>query len=663
MIAFRDLVPEITDEDIEWVSELMELRGLDEPRLAFLRSRETLDVSACPGSGKTTLVVAKLAILARKWTSRTRGICVLSHTNVARQEIEHRLGGTEVGRRLLNYPHYIDTIHGFVGRFLATPWLLSAQYKFTAIDDELTHRMRFNCMQDDDRWMLRKFLARKSFDTKSLRLASADFSNPVIKGAFPSGPGTRTYRIMATAMGEAAMRGYFCYDEIFVLGSAQLAERPGVAEGLRHRFPCVFVDEMQDTSAMQNEYLNAIFPRDHSGICVTRVGDSNQAIFESDIQTKWSDFPDGSISVDISSSFRFDESIASLANSFAFYPVGERLSGLRNHEGERQPLHTIFVFPDGDCGGVLDAYGRLILNHLPVSLQSSAFITAVGYTHKDIAPDDTDPTHYPKTVGHYWESYDRDASRSGYRPSTMIERVRLARRNVTKGETAHQSVEEIARALLHLVNLSNLSTKLKVGSRQHVQIQHLFSDEQDLARYQQLVVDLLFTADTINQTNWSTYVARFWALATVLSGTHEQPEAAQDYLTWVPEDPEVGRRDGVRLAVNTYRSAHVDGVVDIKLGSIHSSKGQTHTATLVLETYNYEPFVGSLLPWLTGQNRHGCDKLGKRDTRRLLAMYVAMTRPTHLLCLAMSKRTLGGEGEFDRNCQLLIEQGWNVQHL
>ena len=74
MIAFRDLVPEITDEDIDWVSGLMELEGLDEQRLAFLKSRETLDVSACPGSGKTTLVVAKLAILASKCKSRRRGI-------------------------------------------------------------------------------------------------------------------------------------------------------------------------------------------------------------------------------------------------------------------------------------------------------------------------------------------------------------------------------------------------------------------------------------------------------------------------------------------------------------------------------------------------------------------------------------------------------------
>ena len=81
------LVPEITNEDIEWVRDLMRLDDLDAPRRAFLAARSTLDISACPGSGKTTLVVAKLAILARKWSHPTKGICVLSHTNVAREQI------------------------------------------------------------------------------------------------------------------------------------------------------------------------------------------------------------------------------------------------------------------------------------------------------------------------------------------------------------------------------------------------------------------------------------------------------------------------------------------------------------------------------------------------------------------------------------------------
>jgi hypothetical protein len=311
----------------------------------------------------------------------------------------------------------------------------------------------------------------------------------------------------------------------------------------------------------------------------------------------------------------------------------------------------------------LDAYARLAFQQLPVSLHHKAIVSAVGYTHKDIDPDDTDQLHYPKTVGHYWEGYDRDSAVVAYRPPTLIERIRQAKRGLAKSDTAHHSVEEIAKGLLHLVNLSNPNTRIKVGSRQHVQVQQLFTDLNDLASYQKLVVDLLFASQVISDESWTTFVQRFWSLASVLAGTHEQPEAAQGYLAWVPEDGEALHEGAVQLAVNTFRSTQDQGVLDIRLGSIHSCKGQTHTATLVLETYNYEHFIDTLLPWLAGQKSHGGTRLGKRIVQRLLAMYVAMTRPTHLLCLAISRRTLGDETEFEANCVQLREQGWDIQHL
>ena len=100
--------PDITDAQIRWASCLLCLgddgfhgKGGSDPRQDVLKSTESIDVDACPGSGKTTLLVGKLAILAENWQHRTRGICVLSHTNAARREIESRLGNAAAGQRLL----------------------------------------------------------------------------------------------------------------------------------------------------------------------------------------------------------------------------------------------------------------------------------------------------------------------------------------------------------------------------------------------------------------------------------------------------------------------------------------------------------------------------------------------------------------------------------
>ncbi|MGP5106112.1 hypothetical protein [Pseudomonas helleri] len=245
----------------------------------------------------------------------------------------------------------------------------------------------------------------------------------------------------------------------------------------------------------------------------------------------------------------------------------------------------------------------------------------------------------------------------------MVERIRQAKRDLVKSDTAHHSVEEIAKGLLHLVNLSNLTAKIKVGSRQHVQVQQLLIDMNDLAVYQRLVVDLLFTSNTISADSWTSFAQRFWALASVLAGVDEQPEAAQSYLAWVAEGLDNLQEGAVHLEVNTFRSNQDHGVLDVKLGSIHSSKGQNHTATLVLETYSHEHFIASLLPWLTGQQSHGGIRTRKRIVQRLLAMYVAMTRPTHLLCLAISRRTLGEGEEIEANCEKLRQQGWDIQYV
>ena len=100
----------ITDVDIDWVEGILDGNiKFDQPRRNIIKNLESIDIQAFPGSGKTTILVAKLAILAKKWTSTTSGICVLSHTNVAREEIEKRLGNTEIGAELLRYPHFIGS--------------------------------------------------------------------------------------------------------------------------------------------------------------------------------------------------------------------------------------------------------------------------------------------------------------------------------------------------------------------------------------------------------------------------------------------------------------------------------------------------------------------------------------------------------------------------
>jgi superfamily I DNA/RNA helicase len=112
----------------------------DEECRAVLLANGSVDIQAAPGSGKTTILAARLYLLSRKWTEERQGICVISHTTVARDEIRNRLATTPEGARLLTYPHFIGTIHGFVNQFLALPELRGQGGGVDCIDDDVFAR-------------------------------------------------------------------------------------------------------------------------------------------------------------------------------------------------------------------------------------------------------------------------------------------------------------------------------------------------------------------------------------------------------------------------------------------------------------------------------------------------------------------------------------------
>jgi hypothetical protein len=97
----------------------------------------------------------------------------------------------------------------------------------------------------------------------------------------------------------------------------------------------------------------------------------------------------------------------------------------------------------------------------------------------------------------------------------------------------------------------------------------------------------------------------------------------------------------------------------MRVGSIHSAKGETHTATLVLETYWYSHNLNDLVPWLSGLRLGGAG-IGARQQTKLKTHYVAMTRPTHLLCLAVMQSTLDCHNGLAED---LVSAGWLVKRL
>lgn len=86
--------------------------------------------------------------------------------------------------------------------------------------------------------------------------------------------------------------------------------------------------------------------------------------------------------------------------------------------------------------------------------------------------------------------------------------------------------------------------------------------------------------------------------------------------------------------------------IPIEICSVHSVKGQTHCATMYVETsyYTYETGKKQVINALKKEN-HSLSTLqnAKRSIEAFKMMYVGFSRPTHLLCFAVLKGNLSDE--------------------
>jgi hypothetical protein len=647
------VVPDITDEDIAWACHIMGLKesAFDKARRGVLLSQENIDVAACPGSGKTTLLVAKLAILARKWTDRRRGICVLSHTNAAREVIEERLGNTAEGQLLLSHPHYIGTIHGFVGRFTGIPWLKACGFPINVIDTEMTLSRRWLKLPPQTRSALEQ--ACKGPGT--LKIKTTDFSLGAIGWSGGTlGSQTPTYQNMMNACRQTAEVGCFCYEDPFFWGRELVDKDPKTINSLRNRFPILLIDEAQDNSELQSSILNRIFNGDDASVVCQRFGDANQAIYHSmnskDAPTTWV-FPDPAIKHDIPDSHRFGQTIANFAQ-----PLGVEAQVLTGRGPDQRKVtadvddqHTIFLFDSQATKHVLPAYA----SHLNTVFDSEALekgsFVAVGAKHSEPKDDE----HKPNSVCDYWAKYAPKLAIAEPHPKTFLGYIHAGRAKLEKDpmQNLHHMVEQIAIGLLEAVRLAG--GKPTTRQRKNRYIQEMLEGNQDSLRdYTEFVRRFAVDAEDLTKQLWDgEWKDKLSVVVETLFEGEGECTIPEEFLNWsaiVLVDSDERKTETVYQKEDT--------LPKIRLGSIHSVKGETHTSVLVLETYIHSLNLNKIKKWLLG--KPGTVKQRNAQSSRLKAHYVAMTRPTHLLCLALPDETFTAV-----DITLLVKRGWRIAKI
>lgn len=611
----------------------------NEERRAFIKCMESRDVVACPGSGKTTALLAKLLILAAQLPlSENRGICVLTHTNVAIDEIKRRAGCA--ADALFVHPNYFGTIQGFVNRFLAIPAYRN-RYKrpVQAIDNDqffAAIRPRYEPDIGLQQWLEPRggigTLGGYWFKPDDLSIGST--MDDDINGLSRS---TNTYRKIEDVRNFVLGQGILSYNDAYSLSLNYIFHFPNVVEAIRHRFRFVFIDEMQDTDDHQLRVLDKLFVACDS-VILQRLGDPNQAIYQSDVkqETLWSPT---NPALPFSDSLRYGATIAKVLDTVR---VDRTLTLAPNPNQRSLPAH-ILLFKSGEEDAVLPAFGAIIREYGLHKLSSPKF-SAIGWVGKDKTDEEK------VCLRCYHQSYQKTLKSNSRWFRTLLSYAQRVDVSLKDSPEHAAAVSDIA--------LAGIVRALRMAGLSHPKTQRPFTAASLESHLKQSNDTLLLTL-RVALAEWGLSLRQGKMSAEQLRDAvsaflrkHFITDESKELAEFLDSDavdfsqPQTDRS-------NTFVTQSGD-VIDI--GTVHSVKGETHTATIYLETFYRALDSKRLLPFCLG--KYPVKESQKSLHRQNLKIaHVAFSRPTHLLAFACCKEHAGGqEAAFE-------SAGWVVREI
>ena len=295
-------------------------------------------VLAGAGSGKTRVLVHRIAWYLETGQAAPRNILAVTFTNKAAAEMRERIG------RLLNRPiggMWVGTFHGLANRLLRTRWQEAGlPDSFQILDSEdqqrLLRRVVRDMNLDENRYSAREaqwFINQRKDD--GLRPQHIDLHNdPVLEQM------VAIYRNYQRTCDRA---GLVDFAELLLRTHELLRDREDLLRHYRERFPHVLVDEFQDTNALQYAWLRLLVGKDNS---LFAVGDDDQSIYSfrgarmENMQRFEQDFPEPTL-------YRLEQNYRSTTN------ILEAANALIAHNTSRLGKD---LWAEGAAGAKLDLY-------------------------------------------------------------------------------------------------------------------------------------------------------------------------------------------------------------------------------------------------------------------------------------------------------------------
>ncbi|MDN6773674.1 MAG: DNA helicase II, partial [Enterobacterales bacterium] len=317
----------------------------DKQREAVAAPRSNLLVLAGAGSGKTRVLVHRIAWLLSVENCSPFSIMAVTFTNKAAAEMRHRIEhliGTSQGGM------WIGTFHGLAHRLLRAHHLdanLPQDFQILDSDDQLRLLKRIvkALNLDEKQWPPRQgmwYINNKKDD--GLRPQHIEsYGNPV----------EQTWLRVYQAYQEACDRaGLVDFAELLLRAHELWLNKPQILNHYRERFTNILVDEFQDTNRIQYAWIQML--AGNSGK-VMIVGDDDQSIYGwrgaqvENIQRFLDDFP-GAETIRLEQNYRSTSNILKAANALIENNDGRLGKKLWTEDGDGEKISLYCAFNELD---------------------------------------------------------------------------------------------------------------------------------------------------------------------------------------------------------------------------------------------------------------------------------------------------------------------------
>ncbi len=570
---------EINDDEIEKVYEILFNKegNFEEEKQKIIKSFESCCIEAVPGSGKTTTLVAKLMILAEKLNKGNyeKGICILTHTNIGIDIIKEKLGMK--GDVLFRYPNFVGTLQSFIDNYLAIPcYKKKYRRKVDIIDNDMANNYNLNLLKNIP---LRIFLAKQYTDIEKIYYNFNDEYFYGEKKAILKDKNKPNYKLLFSRIENNILR----YEEAIQLGKIYVNEYPNLKKYFSERFFLVLVDEMQDTTQDAFEILENLF--DKEKVTVQYIGDRNQNLYNG--TEDWYSDLQGDLKLNISN--RFGENIANFLNYIRENSQDNLIEGNPSIKDYKPILFLYNSLDKNEEGGNNKIFDK--------------FIEIIKEKGLDEKKGDF------KVIGHVGISKEEKVTVSSYfKDFLKNEKIFSLNKIIKKNSKLQPENKKIIKELKSKIELF-----LKKENKE--KFDEFIKTEENRIDFNKIIYNYLLDKDENKFLD-----NLFCFLERILKESLKKEKFNEIFKI-----KEVENKNNNEM--NTY----IKDNIKLEINTVHGVKGETHLATLYLDTFWYKYDISYYLIKLLSSKLTDEQKNNIQNIKRNRNIFVGASRTRYLL--------------------------------